>query len=125
MCQVRKRPQSIMEIYGQGLSSGMLCEPVFHAARHPHTAFCSITMRQHSSIAKPCEAKALRCEKSSTLNAGILSFIKAKDAGGLAPVKDDNAEKGQKIKFKAGSYSVPLLKRSMAQFRPKRIKWFY
>ena len=74
---------------------------------------------------KALSAKALRCEKSSTLNAGILFFIKAKDAGGLSPVKDDNEEKGQNNKFKAGTHSVPLLQRCMAQFRPKRFKWFY
>ena len=36
------------------LSWGELYEPVFHVAGHPHTAFCSIEMRQHSSFAKPC-----------------------------------------------------------------------
>ena len=59
---------------------------------------------------KALPTNAVKAEKSSTLNAGILSFIKTEDAGGLAPVKDDNAEKGQKIKFKACLRGSPMLK---------------
>ena len=51
----------------------------------------------------------VKSEKSSTLNEEILLFIKAEDANGLAPVKDDNAKEGQKIKFKAYSYGSPML----------------
>ena len=57
-------------------------------------------------------AKALSREKSSTLNEGLLPFIKAEDTGGLAPAKDDNAEKGEKNEFKADAYSVPSLRNS-------------
>ena len=59
---------------------------------------------------KALSAKALRREKSSTLNAEILSFIEAEDADGLSPVKDDNNDNGQKIQFKAGSYNSAQLK---------------
>ena len=79
------------------LSSGELYKPVFHGTGHPHTAFCSITIRKYSSIAKPCKANALSREKSSTLNEEILPFIKAEDAGGLTPVKDDNEDEGQNL----------------------------
>ena len=96
-------------------------------SRHRASAYC--VLLNHNATAflnrKALSAKALSREKSSTLNEKNLHFIKAEDADGLAPVKDDNAEKGQRIKFKANSHSLPLLKRSMAQFRPKRIKWFY
>ena len=68
-------------------------------------------MRQAFLNRKALSAKALCREKSSTSNAEILSFIEAEDAGGLSPAKDDNEDKGQKIKFKAGSYNSPQLKR--------------
>ena len=71
-------------------------------------------MLNHNATAflnrKALSANALSREKSSTLYAEILFFIKAADAGGLTPVKDGNAEKGQKIKFKAGLNNSPLLK---------------
>ena len=83
-------------------------------SRHRASAYC-VLLNHNTKVflnRKALSAKALRREKSSTLNAEILHFIKAADAGGLAPVKDGNAEKGQKIKFKAGSYISPLLKES-------------
>ena len=82
-------------------------------SRHRAGAYC--VLLNHNATAflnrKALSARALSREKSSTLNEEDLSFIKAEDAGGPAPVKDDNAEKGQRTEFKAGSYSVPLLKR--------------
>ena len=114
-----------MDIYGQGLKQRDAMRARF--SRRRASAYC--VLLNHNATAflnrKALSAKALRREKSSTLNAGILTFIKAEDAGGLAPVKDDNAGKGQKTKFKAGLHSVPLLKRSMAEIRPLQIKWFY
>ena len=90
-------------------------------------AYC--VLLNHNATAflnrKALSAKALRREKSPTLNAEILTFIKAEDAGGLVPVKDDNAEKGQNNKFKSGLHSVPMLKHSMTPFLPERFKVFY
>ena len=70
-------------------------------SRHRASAYCVLLNRNATAFLnrKALSAKALRREKFSTLNAGILTFIKAEDAGGLSPVKDDNAEKGQKNKF--------------------------
>ena len=73
-------------------------------------------MREAFLNRKALSANALSREKSSTLNAEILSLIEEEDAGGLSPTKDDSEDKGQKIKFKAGSYCVLLLIRSSALF---------
>ena len=78
------------------------------------SAYCVLLNRNASAFLnrKALSANPLSREKSSTLNEEILPFIKAEDAGGLAPVKDDNEDEGQKIKFKAGLHSVPLLRNS-------------
>ena len=97
-------------VYFQGLKQRNAMRVRF--SRHRASAYC--VLLNHNATAflnrKALSANALRREKSSTLNAGILAFIKAEDADGLAPVKDDNNEKGQKAKFKAGLHGVPLLK---------------
>ena len=87
-------------------------------SQHRASAYRVLLNRNASAFLnrKALSANPLSREKSSTLNEGLLPFIKAEDAGGLAPVKDDNDEKGQKIKFKAGSYSTPLLKQWGAVF---------
>ena len=87
-----------------------LYEPVFHGAGT--SAACVLLNHNASAFfnRKALPAKALRREKSSTLNAEILSFIEAEDADGLSPVKDDNKDNGQKIQFKAGSYNSAQLK---------------
>ena len=83
-------------------------------SRHRASAYCVLLNRNTTVFLnrKALSAKALWREKSLTLNAVILTFIKAEDAGVLTHVKDDNAEKWQKIKFKAGWHSVPLLRNS-------------
>ena len=53
-----------------------------------------------------------------TLSAEILPLVEAEDAGGLAPVKDDNKEQGQKLKLKAGSYSSPQLRAKGVEPKP-------
>ena len=97
-------------VYFQGLKQRNAMRARFSRRRTP--AYCVLLNRNATAFLnrKALSANALRREKSSTLNAGILAFIKAEDAGGLSPVKDDNAEKGQKNNFKAGVHSVPLLK---------------
>ncbi len=78
-----------------------------------HRASAYRVLLNHNATAflnrKALSAKAQSREKSSTLNEGNLPFIKAEDTGGLTPAKDDNAEKGQRLEFKAGTYSGPLL----------------
>ena len=92
------------------LSGAELYEPVFHGAGT--SAACVLLNHNASAFfnRKALPAKARRREKSSTLNAEILSFIEAEDADGLTPVKDDNKDNGQKIQFKAGSYNSAQLK---------------
>ena len=96
-------------VYFQGLKQRNAMQARFSHRRA--SAYC--VLLNHNATAflnrKALSANVLRREKSSTLNAGILSFIKAADADGLAPIKDNNAEKGQKDKIKACLYDSPML----------------
>ena len=81
----------------------------------PTAPVCCVLLNHNTTVflnRKALPTNPVKTEKSSTLNAGILAFIKAEDAGGLAPAKDDNIEKEQKTKFKACSYGSPMLKQS-------------
>ena len=81
---------------------------------------CRVLLNHNTTVflnRKALPTNPVKTEKSSTLNEEILIFVKAEDAGGLAPVKDDNEDRGQKIKFEAGSYSSPQLTFIMLHFR--------
>ena len=63
----------------------------------PTAPVCCVLLNHNTTVFlnhKALPTNAVKAEKSSTLNEEILSFIKAKDAGGLTPIKDDNEEKG-------------------------------
>lgn len=74
---------------------------------------CRVLLNHNTKVflnRKALLTNTVKAEKSSTINAEILPFTKTEDAGGLAPVKDDNDEKGQNDKFKAHLYGSHMLK---------------